>query len=81
MGSTEAARRTGATQANKATATSNPVTPARITGSRELSVTHFAATLSTIRLSASPGRQPRADAHRGCGLNSINSVPASTMME
>src|SRR5260221_8113957 len=58
IGSTEAARRAGATQASPATITSNTVTPPRMMGSRELSVTHFVATLSKIRLRANPAATP-----------------------
>src|SRR6059036_630390 len=58
LGSTEAARRAGAKQANPATATNSTAKPPRMIGSRELSVSHFCASLWKIRLSASPAANP-----------------------
>jgi hypothetical protein len=52
--STEAARRAGAQQANPATATNRTAKPPKMTGSGELSVSHFCATLSKARIIARP---------------------------
>ena len=70
MGSIDAARRAGATHAITATASSRRVTPPRINGSRELSVTHPDATLSKIRHIRTPASSPAP---------TFQDVPASTM--
>src|SRR5258707_15899714 len=58
MGSVAAARRAGTRQANAAATISSRVTPAKINGSRELSVTHFVAILSNATLSRRPAASP-----------------------
>src|SRR5216110_1004352 len=58
IGSIEAARRAGAKHAMAATADSRTVTPPRISGSRELSVTHREAALSKIRDRTTPASSP-----------------------
>src|SRR5258708_35085301 len=58
MGSVAAGRRGGTRQANAAATISSRVTPAKINGSRELSVTHFVAILSNATLSRRPAASP-----------------------
>jgi hypothetical protein len=60
IGSTEAARRAGSRQAKPATAISRTVTAPSRKGSRELSVTHFAAIESNRMLKTSPAANPAA---------------------
>src|SRR5262249_26666429 len=63
IGSMDAARYAGARQATAATARSSTVTPDRITGSRELSVTQREATLSKIRHRRTPAISPAPTVH------------------
>src|SRR2546425_73679 len=58
MGSVAAARRAGTKHASVAATTRRRVTAARTTGSRELSVTHFVATLSKATLNRMPAASP-----------------------
>ena len=64
MGSTVAARRAGTKEARSAAAISNSVTPPRMSGSRELSFTHFVANLPKIDAEQNAGDEPRAYIHR-----------------
>src|SRR6266480_2039681 len=58
MGSTKEARRAGTKQARAAATRSNSVTPARMSGSRELSITHFVTSLSKAMQSRRPTASP-----------------------
>ena len=58
MTTREAARRAGAQQANPATAINSTARPAKMIGSREVSVSHFCATVSKTRLSTIPAARP-----------------------
>ncbi len=57
----DAARRAGATHASAATKSSSAVTPARIIGSRELSVIHCAANVSNARHRQDAGDESDTD--------------------
>ena len=63
MGSIDAARRAGARQATPATASNRTVTAARISGSRELSVTHREATVSKSKQRSTPATRPTPTFH------------------
>src|SRR5436190_15491522 len=63
IGSIDAARRAGATQAATATASSSAVTPLRISGSRELSRIQRDATVLHASDSATPATTPAPTFH------------------
>src|SRR5258706_10317410 len=76
MGSVAAARRAGTRQANAAATISSRVTPAKINGSRELSVTHFVAILSNATLSRRPAARP-APRLAAAGMGTMRNTSAA----